>query len=342
MKEFDFIAIGDVVTDAFIKLSEAHVTHEAKEDQICMQWGTKLPYDGVVVVPAVGNCANAAVAAVRLGLSSALLSNTGDDKFADEQIETLEKNKVATDYVVRHAGMPSNYHYVLSFKGERTILVKHEKYSYTMPDVGSPKWFYVTSLGEHSLEFHGEILKYLESHSEIKLAFQPGTFQIKLGKEKLAGMYKRTDVFFCNVEEAQKILGVTTRLPAEAGTGGQARAVLELSQELAKLGPKIVCITDGPDGAYVYDGSNKELWFQPAYPDQDAPVDRTGAGDAFASTFVSALALGKTVAEALAWGPVNSMNVIKYYGAQEGLLPRAELEAYLNKAGAVYKAEKRN
>lgn len=330
MKEFDFVAIGDVVTDAFIMLSEAHVTHEANEDQICMEWGTKLPYDGVVVVPAVGNCANAAVAATRLGLRSALLSNTGDDKFADEQFETLKKNGVDTDYVMRHAGMPSNYHYVLSFKGERTILVKHEKYPYSMPDVGSPKWFYVTSLGEHSLEFHSVILDYLKSHPTIKLALQPGTFQIKLGKDKLADMYKRTDAFFCNVEEAQKILSTTTR------------DLLELSREVAKLGPKIICITDGPDGAYAYDSTNDEMWFQPAYPDQAPPVDRTGAGDAFASTFVSALALGKGVAEALAWGPVNSMNVIKYYGAQEGLLPRAELESYLEKAGNVYKSEKRN
>ncbi len=330
MKEFDFVAIGDVVTDAFIMLSEAHVEHEANEDEICMQWGTKLPYDGVVVVPAVGNCANAAVSATRLGLRSALVSNTGDDKFAGEQLETLAKNGVATDYVVRHPGMPSNYHYVLSFKGERTILVKHEKYPYSMPNVGSPKWFYVTSLGEHSLDFHYEILNYLDRHPEVKLAFQPGTFQIKLGKEKLARMYARSDVFFCNVEEAQKILG------------NISRNVLILSLELSSLGPKIVCITDGPNGAYAYDSQTKELWFQPAYPDQAPPVDRTGAGDAFASTFVSALALGKSVSEALAWGPVNSMNVIKYYGAQEGLLPRAELEAYLEKAGDVYKAERKN
>jgi len=332
MSKFDFVAIGDVTTDAFIALSEAHIEEDAKshEKELCMTWGTKLPYDGVTVVPAVGNCANAAVSAARLGLSSALLSNTGDDKFGDEQWEALEKNGVSVDLMKRHDGMPSNYHYVLSYKGERTILVKHEPFPYQMPDVGSPKWFYITSLGEHSLEYHDTVVDYLEAHPDVKLAFQPGTFQMKLGKDKLERMYKRADVFFCNVEEAQKILGMETR------------DILELSKAMHALGPKIVCITDGPDGAYAYEGEIDSFWFHPVYPDPKPPLDRTGAGDAFSSTFAIALASGKTVPEALSWGPINSMSVVQYYGAQEGLLTREKLEEYLADAPADYKPEKRN
>ena len=50
--------------------------------------------------------------------------------------------------------------------------------------------------------------KYLNEHPEINLAFQPGTYQMKFGKSALAGIYKRANLFFCNKEEAQRILGM--------------------------------------------------------------------------------------------------------------------------------------
>ncbi len=74
------------------------------------------------------------------------------------------------------------------------------------------------------------------------------------------------------------------------------------------------------------------------YPDPATPIDRTGAGDAFASTFTSAIALGLSPAEALSWGPINSMSVVQEIGAQKGLLSRAQLEEYLAKRPPEYVA----
>lgn len=324
MNKFDFVAVGDVTTDAFIQLSEAHIEDRAKEKELCMTWGTKLPYEGVTVVPAVGNCANAAVAAARLGLNSALLSNTGDDKFGEEQWEALKKNNVSTELMRKHEGMPSNYHYVLSFKGERTILVKHEPYPYSIPDMET-KWLYVTSLGEHSLEYHHQLVDFAKKNPDINLVLQPGTFQMKLGVEKIKDMYAVAKLFFANVEEVQLITGLETR------------DIRELSEKIHSYGPEIICITDGPNGAYAYNSKNGELWSMPLYPDPKPPLDRTGAGDAFASTFAIALASGKTIEEALMWAPINSMSVVQYYGAQEGLLTRKKLEEYLANAPADYK-----
>jgi sugar/nucleoside kinase (ribokinase family) len=100
----------------------------------------------------------------------------------------------------------------------------------------------------------------------------------------------------------------------------------------------MVVLSDGPNGAYLY--MNDGLWKMPLYPDIAPPLERTGAGDAFSSTFVSALALGKTPLEAFAWGPINSMSVVQEIGAQKGLLSRDKLEEYLAKAPADYKAKK--
>jgi ribokinase len=167
------------------------------------------------------------------------------------------------------------------------------------------------------------VADYLEKHPNIKFAFQPGKNEIRLGKEKIARLYKRSDIFFCNVEEARTILGADTD------------DVLELSKGIAALGPKMVSISDGPNGAYFY--NNGELWKIGMYPDIAPPLDRTGAGDAFSSTFTAGLSLGLDPLTAFTWGPINSMSVTQGIGAQAGLLSREKLEEYLKKAPADYK-----
>ena len=75
----------------------------------------------------------------------------------------------------------------------------------------------------------------------------------------------------------------------------------------------------------------------PIYP--NTPFERTGAGDAFSSTFAVALSLGKTVPEALLWAPINAMSVTEQVGAQKGLLTREQLEKYLSEAPENYRVE---
>jgi sugar/nucleoside kinase (ribokinase family) len=93
-------------------------------------------------------------------------------------------------------------------------------------------------------------------------------------------------------------------------------------------------ITDGTKGAYAFDG--KSFWFMPPYPDPKPPYERTGAGDAFSSTFVVALALGLHIEDALRWAPINSMSVVQFVGAQEGLLTRLKIDKFLEDAPADY------
>ncbi len=324
----DLVAIGDIVTDAFIKLKDASVNCDINREHctITLAFGDKVPYESVEVVRAVGNCANAAVASSRLGLSSALVSDLGDDLNGQECLESLKKDKVDTIFMKTHQGKETNYHYVLWYEDDRTILVKHQEYHRTFPDIGEPQWLYLTSLGEDAVEYYEQIKKYLKDHPGISLAFQPGTFQIKLGREMLQGIYASTEIFFCNVEEAGRILGLDT-----LGTH-------ELLKRIHALGPKMVVITDGPKGAYAFDG--KDMWHQPAYPDPKPPFERTGAGDALASTTVAALTLGKDVETALEWGMINAMSVVQQVGAQKGLLTRPQIEKYLKDAPPDFQTRK--
>lgn len=327
MSQLDILAIGDIVTEPFIKLKEAEILdRDGDHPKLAMRWGDKIPYEYFVPAVAVGNSANAAVAAARLGLKSALRAYIGDDRGGSECLEALTKEGVDTSFIVTEKGKMTNHHFVLWYENDRTILVKHEEYSYSVPILSeSPKWLYLSSLSDHSLPYHLEIEKFLTEHPTTKLAFQPGTFQMSLGIEALKGLYERTELFVVNKDEARRILGVDTDDIKELLTG------------LHLLGPSHVIITDNTNGAYAFDGSNAS--HVPMYPDDREAFERTGAGDAFASSVTSALALGMSFEDALLWGPINSMAVVQEVGAQKGLLTRDALEKHLEEAPGTYRLE---
>lgn len=323
----DVISIGDVVTDAFIKLfDDQAVTYKNDKGKwLSMPFGTKLPYDHVEVIEAVGNAANAAVAFARLGLDSSYVTNVGADTHGRDIIKALDKNGVDTRLVRINRGKKSNYHYVLWYKEERTILIKHEEYDYHWPHLHpneTPKWVYFSSISEHALEYHDQVSDWLDKNPDVKMAFQPGTFQMKAGTHRLRRIYERSELLVLNREEAALV------------GGGDLKDMNDLFDKLHALGPRIVVITDGPGGAYASDG--RDRLSMPLYPDPAPPVDRTGAGDSFASTFVAAIIKGKTIEDALRWAPINSMNVVQKVGAQAGLLSQKELEDHLRDAPPGY------
>lgn len=332
MSQIDVLCIGDVVTDAFIKLlDDRATTYENEQGKwLAMPFGMKVPFDHAEVIEAVGNAANAAVSLARLGLKSGLISNVGDDQFGRDIINALHKKKVDNRFVHINPGKISNYHYVLWYKEERTILIKHEEYDYHWPRFRStdiPKWVYFSSISKNALDtYHDKVSDWLEDNPEVKLAFQPGTFQLEAGVDRLNRLYQRTEVLVLNREEAVQV------------TGGNYDDIHGLMNRLHEIGAKIICITDGPAGAYASDGQNR--FKMPPYPDPAPPFERTGAGDAFASTFVAALVKGNTVEGALQIAPINSMNVVQHTGAQEGLLTEDQLSDLLKRAPEWYRPEK--
>lgn len=331
MDQFDVLSVGDIVTDDFIQLldKEEKVEHEKDGSEwLAIPFGTKIPFANREVVEAVGNASNAAVSFARLGLKSGFVTNVGGDQYGRDMINRLVKEGVDHRFVRINPDKKSNYHFVLRYRAERTILIKHEEYDYHWPHLSSsdvPRWVYFSSISEHAIPYHDDVAEWLESRSDVKLAFQPGTFQMEAGAERLKRIYKLSEVLILNREEAVTV------------GGGNHDDMHDLINKLHALGPKVVVVTDGPAGAYASDGKNR--FKMPLYPDPAPPVDRTGAGDAFASTFVAALAKGLTLEDALRWGPINSMSVVQKVGAQAGLLTEKDIHNYLQHAPENYKPE---
>lgn len=332
-KQLDVLAVGDVVTDAFVKLldDQAKVTEHEGQTYLTMPFGTKVPYDHALVLEGVGNAANAAVSFSKLGLHAGLVSNVGGDDWGRDVLRALSAKKVDTRFTHINPGKVTNYHYVLWYKAERTILIKHEEYEYHWPRfraIDVPKWVYFSSISKNALGYHDQLTEWLNHNPEVKLAFQPGTFQMEYGVERLKHLYARTEVVILNREEAVRV------------TDGDYDNLHDLLDRLHGYGPKIAVVTDGPHGAYASDGANR--YKMPNYPDPAPPVERTGAGDSFASTLVAAIMKGATLETALLWAPINSMNVVQHVGAQEGLLNAHEIDHYLRAAPDWYHPERLN
>ncbi|MDB4984083.1 MAG: hypothetical protein JWM20_262 [Patescibacteria group bacterium] len=325
-KKIDFLAIGDVTTDTFIRLKNAAIACDANNEcTISMPWGAKLSYDFAIDISGVGNAANAAVSAARIGLKTAFLSHAGKDHNGDTSVSALDKEGISTKYIKRTDGA-SNHDFVLWEGPERTILVKHESSNYELPsDLPVPRYVYLSSVGDSSGTFHAKLADWLTVHPEIVFAFQPGR-ELADGFDVHKHLYERANICIMNKEEAEGLLKL-----------GETD-MKDLLKELQSKTSKLVFITDGPKGAYSFDGT--QMLYIPMYPDPKPPYDRTGAGDAFASTVVSAHALGIPLESAMTWGPINSMSVVQAVGAQNGLLSREKIEEFLKNAPTDYKIKK--
>ncbi|HVO28746.1 MAG TPA: carbohydrate kinase family protein [Candidatus Paceibacterota bacterium] len=331
-RKYDLVCIGDVVMDAFITLErdQASVHWDAQHEnpELRMPFATKIPYESLTVATAVGNSSNVAVGAARLGLRTGIITSVGRDMYGREIIDWYRKEKISEEFVRVDRERPTNYHFVLTYEAERTILIKHQDYDYYDPRKLDTRadWLYFSSIGEHALSIHDKVAEYLKKHPGVRMGFNPGTFQLKFGPERLKQVYKHTYVLFLNREEGEMVAHKKEGTPLP-----------ELMGALHKLGPKIVVVTDGPKGAYASDGVSR--WFMPPYPDPKPPVSRTGAGDAFSTGFLCALIYGKPVPEALRWAPIESMHVVQFFGAQTGLLSRPKLTQLLKKAPKKYQAK---
>lgn len=319
MNNLDLLSIGDASIDVFMTPTETETLCQVntKECYIAFSFGDKIPVKNLEFSVG-GNAANNAVGVTRLGVKSSLVLTLGDDSGGEQIIDGLKKEGIDMTYVIQQPSSGSNFSVVISYGGERTIFSYHAPRSYEFP-VALPvtPWAYLTSMGESFRPFYNHIADWLKKNPSVKLAFNPGSWQLKAGLKGIADIVSLTHLIFVNREEAESLTGLGDSYGKEK----------ELLFALSKLGPKICVITDGSNGSYVYGGTK-------CLKAGVLPVDafeRTGAGDAFGSGCLAAIIKGRSLDEALIWGTVNSASVIGYIGPQKGLLREAEMQEWMER-----------
>jgi len=321
---YDLVTIGDAFEDIFVFPSDLHVRRDRNFSGgygVSFELGEKIPLKEVEYEVG-GSACNASIGFCRLGLNSSLVSIVGKDTPAEKIKARLASESVNLSNIKVDKNMKTNFSTIFALPEGRTIFVYHGLKDYNqlcIKNTVHSKWFFLAPIGENAEEIEKDLIaKHSEENSLI--AWNPGAIQIKKGASHFRGLLKNTSVLFLNREEALKFIDYPVK-PTEE----------EMLKKLFLLGPKLVVITNGKEGAKAYDGA---ALYKVNYFGHIDVVDATGAGDSFATGMLAKLLLcgwmgekdSDSVSEALKWGIANSTSVIKYVGAQKGLLSRAEIE----------------
>lgn len=326
---FDIISIGSATRDGFFK---GIPFVEVEDKRFSVGRGIALPYGGKVKVPEVifstgGGATNVSVTFSRQGFKTCCICRIGKDVSGEEIIRNLKAEKVNTKYFQIDKNSPSAYSVIfLTESGERTIL----SYKGAGDDISEKeipwkklksRWLFLSSLAGNK-ELLIESINWAKKKKAF-LATNPGFGELKIFKE-FPELLNNFDIFILNQEEAATL----TDIPYNQEK--------ELFKKLDNLIQGLVVMTKGPEGLIVSNG--KELWRVGTYKEK-AIVDRTGAGDAFASGFVSAF-LGnkriikkdgrcifedKNIEMAIRLGSANATSKVEKISAKAGLLRRGDI-----------------
>lgn len=318
----DLITIGDSLVDIFFIIDDNNTGCflDREKKKLCFNYAEKMSIEQSTHAVG-GNATNVAVGAKKLGLQTAIITELGDDINGQVVLETLQKTGLDLSLLTVHKNKETRYSVVLNYKSERTILSYQAERFYTLPELPKTKWIYYTSLGKNFERLQKQLVFHLKKHPDIKLAMNPGSYQIANGLTTIKKMLPLTSLLIVNKEEATKIINKTTR------TG-----IKTMLRELSIQGPHTVVITDGIQGSYgIQDGN---IFHMSPYPIQ--AKGKAGAGDAYTSGFLSATIFKKTIEEAMMWGTANAGGVIREFGAQKGLLKRRQIEKMLTEHKSIY------
>lgn len=301
MTKYDVITMGSGLVDAFVYTG---VTES--KGKISFPVGTKILIKNIKFATGGGGT-NTATTFSYLGLKTGFLGKVGSGYNSKIILRELKKNKV--DFLGVDSKEHTGYSIILvTNKKHRTILTfkgasDNLKFSEINLRKLKTKWFHFTSMKGESFKTQKKIIEFANKKG-IKTSFNPSAYQIRNGVKELKSILKNTYVLTLNKEEG--------RMLVPKG---------DVCIGLHKLGPEVVVMTNGGKVGEVYDGK----FVYKYYPNKVIIGGRTGAGDVFASTFITGLIKLKDIEKAIKAAMANAENVITTRGAKAGLLDWKEI-----------------
>lgn len=295
---FDVVTFGSAFVDVYLGSSEFKKVGAA----LCEVYGGKIDLSDLVITTG-GGATNTAVGFERLGLQTAAVCGVGRDHWGLFVRQELKREGVSPLYI-QQAEAPTSYSTILvAPDGGRTALVYRGASNQLSGrqvdwDKLDPKWFYVSSLGGN-FNLLAQIIRRAQK-GRIKVAFNPGSREIR-AREKLKPFFPYLEVLLVNRTEFE-VLGKVA-------------------------GPAMIAVTNGRQGAGLITG--KKMIKAAAVKVKTR--EETGAGDAFASGFITGLVNGLKPETALAMGLINGAAVTREFGPKAGLLFAPEMNAWLKK-----------
>lgn len=314
MRTYDLLTVGNGTIDAFLTLQDSSSSYriDTTTNELCVASGQKIPLAGCEFHVG-GNAANVAVGVSRGGFRTALMAELGEDEFAAKIRNTLEKENVDLSHV-QYKG-ESSFAVGIQLGADRTIFVEHHirNHEFSFNDIET-QYVYLTSIGNQWEGAYARTLDFISS-SQALLAFNPGTIQLQQGLDSIRHALQQADIVFLNKEEVEKLLSI------------KEVSIKELLTLLRHEAPGTLVLTNGADGGYAMD-KNGDLYHAKSL---NWPViEKTGAGDGFASGFLTGYMREKDIKKALCYASLNAVSVIGKVGSQQGLLIEGEYQEKLS------------
>lgn len=321
---YDVVTVGSATRDVLVKSKHFDVLRDPRfitGVSLSFSLGSKIPIENIFFTTG-GAGTNTAVTFGRHGFKVACMVRIGDDPGGGAVRKELISERVHTTLIQNDKQLPTAYSIILEPRGgERTILV-YRGANNALSATGLKKvkthWIYLSSISANLNILSVAINKKKKDGTHI--AWNPGSNDLALGLTKLKKYLNYIDVFIVNQEEASKLLGIPYK---------QERRIFKKFDEIID---GVAVMTMGPKGVVVSDG--KTLWRAGIFKEKKI-VDRTGAGDAFGSGFVSGLLRKKVlkskiiteeaIEEALRIGSANATSKVEMVGAKLGLLKKRNL-----------------
>jgi sugar/nucleoside kinase (ribokinase family) len=252
-----------------------------------------------------GGATNAAVTFVRQGLRAEFMGTIADDPAGQAVLDDLDKEGVDTSHISYSKKYNTGYSVLLlAPNGERTILTYRgasTHYDIKNFDIAGSNadWLYISSMAG-SMETLNKLFHQARELG-VKVMFNPGKRELA-HPAKLKALLEDVDVLSVNKQEMAQIV--------------EGEELEELVRHATHYVPTVI-VSDGPDGVMATDG--KTIVRAGMYEDVKV-IDRTGAGDAFGSGFLSQWAAGKSLKESIVFASANSTSVVTKIGAKAGIL----------------------
>ncbi len=315
---YDVITVGSATVDVFVDTVSELVqikTISSSDNKIHEEELLAYPSGAKILIKNLdfqigGGGTNTAVALSRLGLKVGYVGKLGNDEAGRNVLSLLKKEKV--DFLGTAAEGMTSYSIILdSIEQDRTILaykgiIDSLRYGELDAKKLSTKWFYFSALVDKSFSVLEKLSEYAKKN-RIKIAFNPSSYLAEKGAKYLSKVLKNTTILILNREEAECIVG--------------RGEIKDLLSALHSLGPDIVVITDGKEGSSCFDGKEYHSIKSHIVKVQET----TGAGDAFAATYLAGMIQKDNIHFALQMGLANAEAVISGRGAKANLLSGSEI-----------------
>lgn len=305
---YDLITVGSATLDVVVKSQHFSIKKSDDGVVLCERYGEKMDVEEIKFVSG-GGATNVAVGSSRLGLKAATVCEVGKDFSAQMIIADLRKDHVDTKYVIKERLEETAVSILLSAgDGDRSALTRrgaaYQLESRDIPwnELHKTRWLHLGTLGGNK-ELIFDLFEFAKKH-DLKTSWTPSPKDLELFKSELSPRSIHCDVLTLNTTEWSSFENIHSEL-------------------LKRI--EIIIVTDGEKGGFVFQHGQKLLDYESL---KVRTIEQTGAGDAFATGFISGQLTNKSVLESIEWGKKNAASVVQFLGAKEGLLTKSQIEKF--------------